>query len=190
MSSGDIECLPLGRAQIRQFATKVRIGLGLEKVAYVRVEELLEFILPKAIPSFTFDIREANEMRDNHGLTNVDEKVIILREDVYDGALRGVGRDRMTVAHELGHLLLHGRDRIFHRRAVGPPKAYRDPEWQAKAFAGEFLVSELFVNDFPSVYEVAQGFGVSEDAARFQVRQLAKDGKIKRADLRSALSIL
>jgi Zn-dependent peptidase ImmA (M78 family) len=35
------------------------------------------------------------------------DSLIILREDVYEGAHAGNGRDRMTVAHEIGHLLMH-----------------------------------------------------------------------------------
>lgn len=190
MSSGDIECLPLSRAQIRHFAKEVRNGLGWGREAYVDVGALLEFSLPKAIPGFVYDVRDHQDMGSNHGLTNVNNKEIILRQDVYEGALDGVGRDRMTVIHELGHLLLHGQDRILHRKAFGKPEAFRDPEWQAKAFAGEFLVSELFVNEFGSVAEVASGFGVSEEAATFQLRQLARDNKIKRAELLSALSKL
>jgi Zn-dependent peptidase ImmA (M78 family) len=190
MSSGDIECLPLSRAQIRSFATAVRTGLGWGKEPYVDVGALLEFSLTKAIPGFIYDVRERAEMGDNHGLTNVKEKRIILRLDIYEGAPDGLGRDRMTVVHELGHLLLHSEDRILHRKAFGKPETFRDPEWQAKAFAGEFLVSELFANEFASVQEAASGFGVSEDAARYQLKQLNRDGKIKRADLRSALSKL
>lgn len=187
MASGDIECLPLSRENIRSYATKTRQLLGFGSEPHVDVAALLEFILPTALPGYEFEVRDMISMGENHGLTNVTEKRLILREDVYDGVIEGRGRDRMTALHEVGHLLLHGTDRILHRRATGVPPSYRDPEWQAKAYAGEFLVSELFANEFGSVEEAAKGFGVSLDAARYQLKQLDKAGKIKRADLRSTL---
>lgn len=189
MTSGDIECLPLSRQNIRDYATKIRTLFGFDKHPLVDVAALVEFMLPSALPGYVLEVREKHLMGHNHGLTNVRQKRLILREDVYDGVLDGIGRDRMTAVHEVGHLVLHGEERILHRRATGKPPSYRDPEWQAKAFAGEFLVSELFANEFGSVDAAAAGFGVSLDAARYQLLQLAKSQKIKRAELLSALSL-
>ncbi|MAO54953.1 MAG: hypothetical protein CMM61_04555, partial [Rhodospirillaceae bacterium] len=79
------------------------------------------------------------------------------------------------VSHELGHLLLHQKDRLVLRRGTGAPKAYKDPEWQAKCFAGEFLIAHTLVNQFSSLDEVASAFGVSVPAARVQLEVFAKD---------------
>jgi len=187
LNSGDIECLPLSRSNIRDYATQIRQALGFSTHPYVDVAGLLEFVLPTALPGYHFEVRDMDAMGENHGLTNVAEKRIILREDVYDGVLEGKGRDRMTAIHEVGHLLLHSDERVFHRRALGAPPSYKDPEWQAKAFAGEFLVSELFADSFESVSQAAVGFGVSLEAARYQLRQLSAAGIVKRADLRPTL---
>ena len=113
-------------------------------------------------------------MGNNHGLTNPDTGKVMIREDVYDRACRGKGRDRMTIAHELGHFLMHdgivlGLARANEREKVPP---YQDPEWQATAFAAEFLMdSDIIKNMSPD--EIEKECGVSYEAACYQ------RGKIK-----------
>lgn len=51
-----------------------------------------------------------------HGETIPSENRIRIREDVYERACNGYGRDRLTMAHELGHLLLHRDDYFGERR--------------------------------------------------------------------------
>lgn len=66
------------------------------------------------------------------------DSLIILREDVYEGAHEGNGRDRMTVAHEIGHLLMH-KNIAFARAERVEIRAFESSEWQAKCFSGELL---------------------------------------------------
>lgn len=77
-----------------------------------------------------------------HGLTDPKTGDMYIREDVYNGACQGKGRDRFTIGHEFAHLLLHdnlvlGLARVDKNIKV---EIYRDPEWQANVFAGEFLI--------------------------------------------------
>jgi len=80
-------------------------------------------------------------------------------------------------------LLLHGSDRVRYNRSTGSIKAYNDPEWQAKAFAGEFLVAAHLVHKFKTIREVAEGFGVSIQAAEYQLYQYLKEGIIKEGQI-------
>ncbi len=178
MSSLSVEAPPMSRAQIRNLAFQVREALGFRDRMFVDVGVLLEFILPKVLPGFTYDVKSLEEMGNDHGLAEPDINTITLREDVYINALDGKGRDRATVLHELAHLLLHKSDRIKHRRAQGPPKPYQDPEWQAKVFAGEFLVPAHLIGGFSKISDVARECGVSVDAARLQLRAYIKEGLI------------
>ena len=41
------------------------------------------------------------------GCRDATENCIKIREDVYERAIKGYGRDRFTLAHELGHFLMH-----------------------------------------------------------------------------------
>ena len=108
-------------------------------------------------------------MGNNHGLTDPRTGKIFIREDVYEGACHGIGRDRMTLAHELGHFLLHdgialGLARVGNDEHV---PTYCDPEWQASAFAAEFLMDHDIIR-LMTPEEVAEKCGVSLQAARFQ----------------------
>ncbi len=89
--------------------------------------------------------------------------------------MRRGGTDRLTVIHEVGHLLLHHKDRIVLRRGTGS-QTFCDPEWQASCFAGELLVAHTLVHQFENPLEAAMGFGVSLDAANFQWRKFREDG--------------
>ncbi len=188
MDTGYVECSPLSRAEIRSLAWEVRSNLSLDKKPYLDVIAMFEWILPQVFDEFTFEYCGTNEMGENHGLTNVKNKTILIREDVYERACDGRGRDRMTIAHEIGHLMLHSEGRVFMRRGTGEIKAYRDPEWQAKAFAAELLIPSHFANTFGTLIEASRGFGVSTAAAKFQLGTLANEGILTRADLRSALT--
>ncbi|WP_114192496.1 ImmA/IrrE family metallo-endopeptidase [Edaphovirga cremea] len=136
--------------------------------------EVIEFALPQLIPGFMFEAGDINDMGGTHGLTYPQENRLILREDIYEGALNGNGRDRMTAAHELGHLLLH-KNIAFARAAPGVNiRAFESSEWQAKCFSGELLVPATHSAVFKTMpaEKVAIVCGVSVDAARYQVNRM------------------
>ncbi|HEX2752124.1 MAG TPA: hypothetical protein VHP34_03270, partial [Alphaproteobacteria bacterium] len=180
MSQVAAEALPLSRTQIREFATDIRKMLGLQSVPQVDVAQLVEIILPQVIPDFYLDVRTMEEMGNKHGEANPSEKMICLRDDVYDGVVRGVGRDRLTALHEVGHVLLHTPDRIVLCRAEGTLARFKDPEWQADCFAGEFLASHLFVGQCRHAEDLSQLTGVSIAAAKVQWNAYMREGLIQR----------
>ncbi len=113
-------------------------------------------------------------MGETHGLTYPQEHLLILREDIYEGALNGVGRDRMTAAHELGHLLMH-RNIAFARSAPGVKiRPFESSEWQAKCFSGELLVPAMHASILKGMTaeDVAEACGVSLVAARYQLDKM------------------
>ena len=183
MSDLSVEATPMSRAMIRQLAHKIRELLGVENEVYIDVGWLIELAMPKVMNGFVYDVQPIAQMNDNHGLAVPGECRVIIREDVYERALDGSGRDRATIVHELAHLFLHKPDRMVHRRAEGPMKAYVDPEWQAKAFAGEFLVSHKLIGTTETVKSVAKAFGVSEAAARVQLRAFVSAGLIEKGQI-------
>lgn len=185
MSQQNIEASPMSRAQIRDLTFKLRKLTGYETTPYVPVDDLIEFKLPSLINGFIYDIRPIDVMgAETHGLADPNRNKVYIREDVYERAADGKGRDRQTVIHEVGHVLLHKSDRLQHRRASGPPLTYRDPEWQAKAFAGEFLVCWRLLNGCQDDTDIAEKFGVSLDAARFQISKFEEAGIIEKGQIR------
>lgn len=166
---------PMSRNDIGKVARVIRRSVGLEEENYFPIIQFIELILPQLITDFSFIIETKAEMGNCHGLTYPEKKIIKLRNDVYDRAVDGSGRDRLTAAHELFHLLQHGNESISFARLGSESEipAYRDPEWQADAFGGELLAPLSRIKGM-SEAEVAVKFGVSVKAARTQLKHANK----------------
>jgi hypothetical protein len=182
MSNDVIEVPPLSRSDIRRYADLVRNLASRElgiRSAYFPIVDVIERLLPRIDPSFHLEILEIDEMGDVHGLTIPSQHVIKLREDVYDGACDGKGRDRMTVAHELGHYILHDDLSFPRQMKASEIPAYQNAEWQANCFSGELLVPANRACICGDASTVANLFGVSYEGAAYQYRVLKKEGLIK-----------
>lgn len=165
----NVEVAPRSREDISRLAREIRRILGLHDVLNIDVLKLVENILPQIWDDYCFDVCPAEEMGANHGLS-IDHTIKI-REDIYDGAEAGEGRDRMTIIHEFGHLLMHSN--APKALARGKVITYKDPEWQATAFAGEFLIPRHLVIGM-NEHEIAFECGVSLPAARYQLSKIKK----------------
>ena len=170
MSEGHYKARPLSRNQIRMYAKGLRKMLGLENAEYIDIIGLVENVLPGLFSGspLSVDIIDKKTLGNNQGLTFPEKGKMLIREDVYEGACHRNGRDRMTIAHELGHYLLH--DDLGLARTEGNVPTYCDPEWQATAFAAEFLMDHDVIAHM-SVEEVMEKCGVSYSAACYQKRQ-------------------
>ncbi len=167
MNSSDVKprgvkVKPRKIVQLRTIAEKTREFFDLEGL-YVDVVGLYEFQLePMGV---IYEYVDKSVLGDHHGLTLPNENRILIREDVYLGAVAGQGRDRFTMCHELGHLLLH--DNVaFPRGEPGEHKWIEDSEWQADTFAAEFLMPvDLVRSNCRGPHDIADKFGVSTKAA-------------------------
>lgn len=168
-----MKATPLSNKIICNFAKQIRKLLGLKEYSPVDICAVLEIAMPLLDSDFNYSVRHKDDMLvDAHAYTNQDENEIVIMDKIYDRAIAGFGRDRMTIAHELGHYLLHNKQvcvltRVYDGEIV---KTFEDPEWQANAFAGEFLCPAEFTKDL-TVDEIACKFGVSIDAAKTQKRK-------------------
>ena len=162
---------PVSRADIRRYVYMLKKKVGLEEELYFPILPFVENVLPMLIPDFQFQVVPVAEMGVKHGETYPSKNLIRIREDIYNRAAEGEGRDRLTVAHEVGHLFLHEDDAIALCRLdpCEKLKPYEDPEWQADAFDGELLASSYLIKRM-SAYEVQIKCGVSSAAARCQLR--------------------
>ena len=87
------------------------------------------------------------------------------------GAIRNVGRDRMTIAHELLHLILHQPSSLTLYRRNEEIPIYKNPEWQAECFAGELLMPYERIKNM-SESEIVDKCKVSQIAAHYQLTHI------------------
>ncbi len=124
---------------------------------------------------------------------------ISIRDDVLVAAQRGNGRARFSIAHELGHALLH-TDALL--RQPGVPvfrdtgvtaseqlpanmKIYESAEWQANVWAGAFLMPRSAISRLAvtcgiegvpmTIARLVEHFQVSYQAARIRMEGLMAD---------------
>ena len=124
------------------------------------------------------------ERRGIQGYTDSENMVCVVSAELADDQT-AAPYFRSTVAHEIGHAILHipeyrGRrkkiiseqvsnNRVLHRLPDTEIPIYRNPEWQAHRFAGGLLMPEaavrkaLFVNsedreELPTVFGVTPAF--------------------------------
>lgn len=161
------------RLELRLLAHKIREVLGLEPSKPFPAVNVLE-ILPIFVPEAYFEVVPIEDMPINvHADTDVINKVIRIREDVYEGACKGNGRDRMTITHEFAHLIMICFYGFKLSRSFCSAKmiTYCDPEWQAKCLAGELMMDSRAIINMPS-RAIADKFGVSIDAAKLQLKKV------------------
>lgn len=128
---------PISRISIREYTEHIRKVLGITALKFP-IMEFVEFSLPEIDFDFSFEIGTFEEMGGHYGLTIPSEKRMIIREDVYVNACNNNGRDLFTVAHELGHYLMHGSlSRVAQSTIIKP---FESSEWQANCFASELLI--------------------------------------------------
>lgn len=160
---------PKSRADLRKIANELREKLDLSDALYFPIVEMLD-VMSIVFPDFNYEIVKDNTLKlENHAETNINTGLITIKESIYERACKGEGRDRMTIAHEIGHFITikYYKFNICKNTSGNPIPTFRDPEWQAKCFAGELMIPKHLINGM-SVPEIAKKCGVSEDAARYQ----------------------
>jgi IrrE N-terminal-like domain len=120
------------------------------------------------------------------GMTWPDGRVLV-SEETYEGADRGIGRPRFTIMHECYHGIKHrqqikkalvdtGELVLYRRQNI---EAFRDPEWQANWFAGAILMPREMVIKLSKKTPrqklsqvIKDRFGVSLKAAEVRIQKL------------------
>ena len=139
---------PLSRVAIRQIVTRIRSLVGLTDDPYFPIVNFIEHVMPDIYEGFSMEIVPVHEMPKSYAEALPQLNIMRIREDVYNNAVNDIGRDRFTLAHEVGHFILHNSDRVALARVESGQDipAYIKPEWQANTFAGELLVPVQFAS--------------------------------------------
>lgn len=164
---------PQSTNSIANKANSLRMVLGLENRAKFPVIEVLEG-LHLIIPDFEFEICENHELGEDLGRTYPDKKKILLRESVYEGAGNGDGRDRFTICHEVGHLMMHQNISFSRVDPRSPPELYCNSEWQADKFASHLLMPTHLLADYDNIQKAMIIFGTSYSAVAARLKDMKK----------------
>jgi hypothetical protein len=169
------EATPLSVTDIEALGIKIREILRFTSVRWLPVPHIIEHMLPTIYgEDFSFRVEGLDEMGSNHAYADPDGLELVLRSDVYERMVAGLGRDRMTAMHEMSHLILHPRQRLYRRMREEPPPPYRDPEWQAKCLAGATMMPAGLMLGCSTIKQVVDEFGVSADAASYRMKQIVR----------------
>ncbi|ANI82386.2 ImmA/IrrE family metallo-endopeptidase [Kosakonia oryzae] len=122
------------------------------------------------------EVVENDELPNEYAITIPSQRIIKLRSDTYSSAFKGEPRSRFTVAHELGHLLLHANTvpQFAFSQAPSNHPYTEDVEWQANEFAGWLLVDPSYKDLLKTPRACSIGFGVSLDTARHMLEKIKR----------------
>jgi hypothetical protein len=130
-----------------------------------------------------YRISDDLEMGDDDGKTEFADGCVIIsvKRNVHEKALFGDGRSRMTLAHELGHGVMHkGAPKFRGSGATGATSfstgnALESAEHQAKVFASAFLVHDEQAGELNSAEEISTEFVISLQAAQIVFERLQRE---------------
>ena len=162
------EAKPESREDLRYLAKLIRkeLGIALDK-KYVDVTWILER-LDVLDSEYSYEIVDDDELGAAvQAQTDILKDTIYIKESVYEDAIQNNGRDRMTIAHEILHLILHQPVALTLYRRTDDLPIYKNPEWQAECFAGELLMPYDQIKDMTEE-EIVEQCKVSKRAAHYQ----------------------
>ncbi|MBD1572479.1 ImmA/IrrE family metallo-endopeptidase [Vibrio sp. S17_S38] len=160
---------PMSAKKIQEEAQFARDTFYLSKPK-VKICHLLEAL--QEIGTLTLEILEDHELGDEEARAFPDKNHIQVKNSVYEAACVGCGHSIFTLAHELGHLMLHKNAKPSFAR--GSHKIYEDSEWQADTFASEFLMDSRLIDENITVDLLIEKFGVTRHAAEVRLSKLKK----------------
>ncbi len=123
-------------------------------------------------------VKPDDEMGSDDAYTDTTKATIYLRESTFKD-LAVSSRARFTLAHEIGHAMLHNRDGALSRSMSGKDARTQAGtfgvaklESEANQFASAFLMPREKVDLNASNSEISQQFGVTEKTAEVRKRFL------------------
>lgn len=179
------EVLPRSGADIDEEAYAVLCKLFPQPQNAFRPQALINLLEHGGLEALKLTYGVADLPYGEEAKFDAGENEILLSRETYYGLKADKARARFTLAHELGHAILHGPllkngqgrvPRKFYKRTTLP--AYLDPEWQANRFAGGFLMPNIVmgkcIREGWSLRKIARYFGVSLEAASIRRAKMLK----------------
>jgi len=189
MSDEDYRDVPRKNSEIRALAVRLRSFFGVADTEHVDVigcASRNEIWTVKGVKPLRLDIVSDEKMAGNTGLTSYDGRTIIIHisRRIRHDAFLGDGYARNTVAHELGHAVMH-----FEKLSDGAVMArktnrnitpkwispYESAEHHVRVFAPAFLINDTVARTLHSVDEISVRFGISRQSAEIYRDQIQSE---------------
>lgn len=175
--------------ELEDRARAMRKRLGLEHQARIDMMTIINKLKSER-PTFNYRRVSAEELPDGEAQWDFDRQTISMRESVFQGIQGQRNRDRMTVAHELGHFEL-GHQGVRNRSIVKTAaeryhSVIKQEESEATRFAPRLLAPAYLIKPEDSAETISQKFGISLQAAeirRFEVSEMERRAAGKRREL-------
>jgi IrrE N-terminal-like domain len=189
MSDDDYRDVPRKNSEIRDLAARLRSHFGVSDTEHVDVIDCAsrgDIWTVKGVKPLRLEVVSDDKMTGNAGLTSYDGHTVIIQipRHIRHAAFLGDGFARNTVAHELGHAVMHleklSRGAVMARRSARnvTPKwisAYESAEHHARVFAPAFLINETIARSLNSVDEISVRFGISRSSAEIYFEQIQSE---------------
>jgi IrrE N-terminal-like domain len=171
--------------EFRELAKKLRDFFGVGEHSRVDVLACLStrsIWTVKGVQRLNFQVRPDPEMGRDDAVTSYGKGIITIavKQSVRDQALVGDGRARQTLAHELGHAVMHDGRPMSRRSGAsgnGSPKwlkAFESAEHQAKVFAPAFLINDTVSGRATSPEDISVEAGISLESANIYFEELTE----------------
>lgn len=175
-----VKVAPMSYDKLEDVANELRPLLptvpGSSGAWFIDCGKVLEDTLARA--KFGYYIAATSELAEIAAFTIPDERLIVLREDVYDGLYRDEPFSRSTVIHELAHIVLNHAVTFNRGAPYGEHRFYEDSEWQAKALTAAIMMPIQACATCASHYELSHRCGTSTQAAQYRIQKLGERGKL------------
>jgi hypothetical protein len=168
----DVLGVPRSFEDIESIAIAVRKNYGLRPGDHVNMVDFLDRLFCQDFPHFAVIPVSPEEIDGDKARAVISPMCIKAREDIFLGASGSDAAAKEVIAHEFGHIVLHGRgvskplrDRFQVRRELGNTKNM-STEMQADQFVVAFLIPRVFVGRNPSAYAISRLLNVTEKSAK------------------------
>ncbi len=146
-------------------------GAGPWKLDALRI---FEQTLPRA--KFNYCVAETNGLKNIAGFTIPELRVVVVRQDVYDGLFEDRVFSRSTVIHELSHIVLDHATTFYRGRPTGQHQYFEDSEWQANSLTAAIMMPLDACRAAGSPQNLAAMCGTSVQASTFRLQKLIERG--------------
>lgn len=136
----------------------------------IDAQQVLERTLPKA--GFNYKIAFNSDLRECAAFTIPDYRLVVLRQDIYDGLFTGSVFSRSTVLHELSHIVLRHHVTLHRGAQLGQHRHFEDSEWQAKAMTAAIIMPVNLCKKVSNAQELAEMCGASVQSASYRLNKL------------------